>query len=79
VLKVSDGTSKVVSPSTTKKKTLGSINATWATDGSRLAFLSDRSGGAFDLYTVRPDGSGLTQITKDSAEEFSPQLGPSQQ
>jgi Tol biopolymer transport system component len=76
VLNVADGTSKVVSPSSTKKKTLGAINATWARDGNSLAFLSDRSGGAFDIYTVRPDGTGLTQVTKDSTEEFGPALGP---
>jgi Tol biopolymer transport system component len=77
VINVADATSKVLSPPTTKRKPLGAINATWAIDGQRLAFLSDRDGGAFDIYTVGVDGSGLERVTKDTTEEFSPSFGPS--
>ncbi len=35
----------------------------WSPDGSKLAFYSDRSG-RYETWTIRPDGSGLTQATK---------------
>jgi Tol biopolymer transport system component/predicted Ser/Thr protein kinase len=35
---------------------------TWAPDGSRITFYSDRSG-TYEVWAVRPDGSGLEQIT----------------
>lgn len=37
-------------------------DAVWSHDGSRLAFTSDRRG-AFDLYTMAADGSGVRQLT----------------
>lgn len=36
--------------------------AVWSPDGSRLAFDSDRRG-AFDLYTMTPDGRDQRQLT----------------
>ncbi len=35
----------------------------WSPDGTRIAFYSDR-GGAYDLWTIRADGSGLTRLMK---------------
>ena len=35
----------------------------WAPDGSRLAFYSDRSG-TYDLWTIHPDGSALAPLTQ---------------
>ncbi len=35
----------------------------WSPDGSRIAFYSDRSG-VYDLWTIRPDGSGLARVLK---------------
>ena len=35
----------------------------WSPDGSKLAFYSDRSG-RYETWTIHPDGSGLTQLTK---------------
>jgi len=38
------------------------FGAAWSPASDRIAFASDRAG-AFDLYTVAPDGSGLRQLT----------------
>jgi Tol biopolymer transport system component/serine/threonine protein kinase len=35
----------------------------WSPDGKRIAFYSDRSG-RYETWTIRPDGSGLEQLTK---------------
>ena len=35
----------------------------WSPDGSRIAFYSDRSG-RYETWAIRPDGSGLEQLTK---------------
>jgi dipeptidyl aminopeptidase/acylaminoacyl peptidase len=35
----------------------------WAPDGKRIAFYSDRSG-KYEIWTIRPDGSGLQQLTE---------------
>jgi Tol biopolymer transport system component len=34
----------------------------WSPDGSQIAFMSNRSG-RFEIWTIRPDGSGLKQVT----------------
>ena len=38
----------------------------WSPDSSRIAFYSDRSGN-YEIWTVDPDGSNLTQVTRDPA------------
>jgi Tol biopolymer transport system component len=35
----------------------------WSPDGTRIAFYSDRSG-RYEAWTIRPDGSGLEQLTR---------------
>ncbi len=35
----------------------------WSPDGKEIAFYSDR-GGAYQVWTIRPDGSGLKQLVK---------------
>ncbi|HYG63947.1 MAG TPA: protein kinase, partial [Thermoanaerobaculia bacterium] len=39
----------------------------WAPDGSRILFYSNRSG-RYGAWTIRPDGSGLEQLTVDTGE-----------
>ena len=39
-----------------------SIFSTWAPDGSRIAFDSDRSGTGVDVYTMKPDGSDTKKL-----------------
>ncbi|MBA3523567.1 MAG: PD40 domain-containing protein [Geodermatophilaceae bacterium] len=48
----------------TRLTSSGSLNEdpAWAPDGSVIAFISDRSGNR-DIWTVRPDGTGLRQVT----------------
>ncbi|MGQ9628371.1 MAG: FHA domain-containing protein [Anaerolineae bacterium] len=45
--------------------------ADWAPDGSEIAFSSDRDGN-WEIYTVRPDGSGLTKLTDDPGHDVHP-------
>jgi Tol biopolymer transport system component len=35
----------------------------WSSDGSRIAFYSDRSG-RYEAWTIHPDGSGIEQLTQ---------------
>ncbi|HEY0733284.1 MAG TPA: hypothetical protein VGD69_00105 [Herpetosiphonaceae bacterium] len=48
---------------------------TWSPDGSRIAFDSISSGN-WDVYTVRPDGSGLTALTTSPDAEQGPVWSP---
>ena len=41
----------------------------WSPDGSRIAFFSDRSG-RYEIWWIRPDGSGLEQISSGSEEGY---------
>jgi TolB protein len=50
----------------TPLKLRGGDGPDWAPDGSRILFRSNEDVGNFtksQLYTIRPDGSGLTQVT----------------
>ena len=46
----------------------------WAPDGQRIFFYSDR-GGQYDLWSIRPDGSHLVQLTRGANANF-PVLSP---
>jgi len=43
----------------------------WSPDGTRIAFTSNSTGN-YDIFTMSPDGSGLTQITNSAADEVEP-------
>lgn len=47
----------------------GNAMAAWSPDGQRIAFHSDVIGD-WSLFTIRPDGTDLTQITFDNGEEI---------
>jgi serine/threonine protein kinase len=48
----------------------------WDPDGSRILFMSNR-GGRYETWSIRPDGSALTQLTRTHEESFwSPLLSP---
>jgi len=40
-------------------------NPRWSPDGEWIAFISDKSG-EDEVYIIKPDGSGLTQLTNDA-------------
>lgn len=43
----------------------------WSPDGSRLAFVSSRSGDE-EIYVARADGSGVTRLTRSAGPDLSP-------
>jgi Tol biopolymer transport system component len=44
----------------------------WSPDGNRIVFNSSYEGqGAVEIYTVRPDGSGLKRVRKEPKDSFS--------
>ena len=47
----------------------------WSPDGTRIAFLSDRDGD-LEVYTMRPNGSSVRQLTSNDGFEFQPNWSP---
>ncbi|MDA1193088.1 MAG: DPP IV N-terminal domain-containing protein [Candidatus Poribacteria bacterium] len=50
-------------------------HAAWSPDGSKLVFVSDRSGQT-DVYTMNADGSDLRRVTSTPATEETPSWSP---
>jgi Tol biopolymer transport system component len=48
----------------------------WSPDGSRLAFASGRDGEDYEIFTMRPDGSGVVQVTHDETNDTHPVWSP---
>lgn len=42
----------------------------WAPDGKTIHFYSNRESGYYSVYSIRPDGSGLTRLIPPSAGDF---------
>ena len=51
------------------------LSADWSPDGTRIAFISNRDGD-FEVYTMNPDGTGVTQITTNTAHELAVAWSP---
>ena len=51
------------------------IHPTWAPDGSRIAFASDKEG-VFNLYTVDANGENRTLLTNSSGDDTQPDWSP---
>lgn len=45
---------------------------TWSADGEWIAFASDHADGKYHIWKVRPDGTGLTQVTPSDKEDGFP-------
>ena len=49
----------------------------WSPDGRRILFVGDLAEpGNFDIYTIRPDGSGLRRLTKSPAFDGDAHFSP---
>lgn len=53
----------------------GAVTPAWSPDGKWIAFASNHRGN-YDVYVVRPDGSGLRRVTHDPKQELSVGWGP---
>src|SRR5712691_1647059 len=51
------------------------LEPAWSPTGSWIAFVSSRAGN-FNIWLVRPDGSGLTQLTRDRSLDAQPTWSP---
>ncbi len=49
------------------------INPSWSSDGSRIAFSSNREG-KYKIYFMNADGSGLTRLTNNSVDNLYPNI-----
>jgi Tol biopolymer transport system component len=47
----------------------------WSPDGTRIAFDSDRDGD-LEIYTSKPDGTDVVQLTHDSVDQLQPAWSP---
>jgi Tol biopolymer transport system component len=48
---------------------------TFSPDGAWIAFTSIRDGDN-EIYAIRPDGTGLTQLTTNTRPDWQPRWGP---
>jgi Tol biopolymer transport system component len=51
------------------------VDPAWSPEGSTIAFASKRDGN-WELYTMRPDGSGVRRLTHTAANEREPAWSP---
>lgn len=53
----------------------GAVTPAWSPDGRSIAFASNHQG-SYDIYRIRPDGSGMVRITRTPQAELSVGWGP---
>ena len=69
---------RIMRPDGTGAKTVVSLPseaAAWSRDGRRVLFTAFRGDNA-DVYTVRPDGTGLRRVTRRRGEDFAADFSP---
>ena len=49
---------------------------TWSSDGTQIAFQSNREGGQDDIYVMNPDGSNVVNLTRHPWEDRAPAWSP---
>lgn len=52
------------------------IPMAWSRDGTRLAIQLERRDLNAEIYTIAPDGTNVTRITRDLAHDFLPAISP---
>jgi Tol biopolymer transport system component len=54
------------------------VAPSWSPDGSKIAFRADppSNGGDGEIFTVNADGTGVTQLTDNSAQDLAPAWSP---
>jgi Tol biopolymer transport system component len=52
------------------------VQPTWSPDHSKIAFVSNRSGGNVDLYVMHADGSMVQRLTDNPGEDSQPAWSP---
>ncbi len=73
------GTVKNLGPKPASDKAMGSLLPEWSPDGKSLAFISDyATPKSFEVYTMKPDGTALHRVTKDTNQEFQPTWQPAE-
>jgi Tol biopolymer transport system component len=48
----------------------------WSPDGGKLAFVSNRDGDSFEIFTMNADGSNVQRLTNNTVDEFQPAWSP---
>ena len=48
----------------------------WSPDGTRIAFVSNRTAGVFQVWLMNADGSGQSQLTQESVDASAPSWSP---
>jgi Tol biopolymer transport system component len=70
-----DGTYIMNADGSDQRKLVNGAYSTWSPDGSWIAFVMGREHGA-DLWKIRPDGNGLTQLTQSTGWDELPVWSP---
>ena len=57
----------------TNSPTVQDQEPNWSANGRTIAFVSDRDGD-YEVFTMRPSGSNVRQLTFNDAQEFASEL-----
>ena len=60
----------------TKKKLADGERATWSADHQKIAFVKFSNNATYDIFSMNPDGSAVTQLTFFNSQELDPSWSP---